>query len=143
VTGWRRGCLLLRFGSRVKNRPTTRRPRLTITKTDPKGSTSNARYPTDEILSEIAAWREADRGRINRRFVAHRDNARLILHPHQILHRQTFFYSVILKARSEDDILRVETGANEKVTLEKVFLEWMDRLAKSISTNGADVGGDE
>jgi hypothetical protein len=34
-------------------------------------------------------------------------------------------------------------GAIENVTLERVFLEWMDRLAKSINTNGHYVGGDE
>jgi hypothetical protein len=31
----------------------------------------------------------------------------------------------------------------EKATLERVFLEWMERLAKCISSNGEDVGGDE
>jgi hypothetical protein len=30
----------------------------------------------------------------------------------------------------------------EKVTLERVFLEWMERLAKSISISGEYVGGD-
>jgi hypothetical protein len=35
------------------------------------------------------------------------------------------------------------SGANEKVTLERVFLEWMDKLAKCLSANGDDVGADE
>jgi hypothetical protein len=35
------------------------------------------------------------------------------------------------------------TNTIEKVTLDKVFLEWMDRLAKYIRTNGDYVGGDE
>jgi hypothetical protein len=34
-------------------------------------------------------------------------------------------------------------GIAEIVTLERGFLEWMERLAKCISTNGEDVGGDE
>jgi hypothetical protein len=35
------------------------------------------------------------------------------------------------------------TGDIQKVTLERVFLEWMDRLAKCISINGVYIGGDE
>jgi hypothetical protein len=31
----------------------------------------------------------------------------------------------------------------EKVTLERVFLEWMERLTKCLSTNGEYMGGDE
>jgi hypothetical protein len=31
----------------------------------------------------------------------------------------------------------------EKVTLERVFLEWMEKLIKCLSTNGEYVGGDE
>jgi hypothetical protein len=34
-------------------------------------------------------------------------------------------------------------GTIEKVTLETVFFEWMERLAKCISTNGEYVGGNE
>jgi hypothetical protein len=34
-------------------------------------------------------------------------------------------------------------GILEKLTLERVFLEWMEMLAKCISTNGEYVGGDE
>jgi hypothetical protein len=31
----------------------------------------------------------------------------------------------------------------EKITLKRVFLEWMERLIKCLSTNGEYVGGDE
>jgi hypothetical protein len=34
-------------------------------------------------------------------------------------------------------------GTIEKVTLERAFLECMERLARCISTNGEYVGGDE
>jgi hypothetical protein len=34
-------------------------------------------------------------------------------------------------------------GTLEKVTLERVFFEWMERLATYISINGEHVGGDE
>jgi hypothetical protein len=45
-----------------------------------------------------------------------------------------------------DDFLaaRMElTNTIEKATLERVFLEWMERLGKCISANGEHVGGDE
>jgi hypothetical protein len=33
------------------------------------------------------------------------------------------------------------TGTIEKVTLQRVFLEWMERLRRCIDTNGEYVGG--
>jgi hypothetical protein len=45
-----------------------------------------------------------------------------------------------------DDLLagRMDlTSTIEKVTLQRVFLDWMDRPAKCISTNDDDLGGDE
>jgi hypothetical protein len=42
-----------------------------------KGSTFQTKCWTDEILSEIPTWPEADRGRANRRLVVDASNARL------------------------------------------------------------------
>jgi hypothetical protein len=39
------------------------------------------------------------------------------------------------------DAIMALTGIIEKVTLQRVFLEWMERLRRCIDTNGEYVGG--
>jgi hypothetical protein len=39
------------------------------------------------------------------------------------------------------DAVIARTGTIEKVTLQRVFLEWMKRLRRRIETNGEYVGG--
>jgi hypothetical protein len=87
-----------------------------VVKVLPKGGSFNVNYDTNEILSEIACWREAQGGGTNRELVIHSDNARpillaehcdisklagwfelLILNTRQISHCQTFSYSVLSK----------------------------------------------
>jgi hypothetical protein len=47
-----------------------------VVKLLPKGGIFNASYYTDEILSEIARWSEAQGGSTNRKLVVHADRAR-------------------------------------------------------------------
>jgi hypothetical protein len=47
-----------------------------VVKLPPKGGTSKASSYTDEILSEIVCWREAQRGSTNRKLVVHANNTR-------------------------------------------------------------------
>jgi histone-lysine N-methyltransferase SETMAR len=143
-----------------------------VVKLLPKGGTLNASEYTDAILSEIACWREVQRGSTNRKLVVHADNARprpagrtvryietcgMIRVPHlpysPDLAPSDFFRFRYLKSMFQGR--HFETGEErlaamrdmlatiEKVTLERVFLEWMERLAKCISTFGEYVGGDE
>jgi hypothetical protein len=61
-----------------------------------------------------------------------------ILHTHQIYHHQTFFYSVISKACSMDDISRPGTSFYPLVTIEKVTLQ-REFLAGWISPQNVSV----
>jgi hypothetical protein len=47
-----------------------------VVKLLPKGATLDASYNTDEILSKISSWREAQGGSANRSLVIHAENAR-------------------------------------------------------------------
>jgi hypothetical protein len=47
-----------------------------VVKLLPKGDTFNASDYVNEIISEIASWREGQGGKTNRRLIAHIDNAR-------------------------------------------------------------------
>jgi hypothetical protein len=47
-----------------------------VVKLLPKGGTFNANSYTNEILSEIACWREAQGRGTNRKFVVHANNTR-------------------------------------------------------------------
>jgi hypothetical protein len=143
-----------------------------VVKLLPKGGTFDARYSTDEILSEIACWREAQRGSTNRKLVVDADNAR----PHTA--RRTVRYGEAYGMvrsphlpyspdRAPPDLFRFDDlkimlqrrhfetrevllaairdlpSTIEKDILEGVFLERMERLAQYIRTNGEYVGGVE
>jgi hypothetical protein len=92
-----------------------------------KGGTCNARFSIDEILSEIASWREGQYGISNRQVIVQADNApprtarstlrciesyKMVQLPHSPyspdLAPSDFLDSVILKAGSMDRILRLE-----------------------------------
>jgi hypothetical protein len=138
----------------------------------PNGGTLNAASCTDEIVSEIACWREAQRGSTNRKLVVHADNTRphtagrtvryieacgMVRAPHSPdspdLAVTDFFLfgclSGMLRGRHFETgeelwaAIRDLLGTIEKVTLARVFLKWMEGLAKSIRTSGEYVGGDE
>jgi histone-lysine N-methyltransferase SETMAR len=47
-----------------------------VVKLLPKGGIFNPSYCIDEIVSEIASWREAQKGSTTRKLVVHADNAR-------------------------------------------------------------------
>jgi hypothetical protein len=137
-----------------------------------KGSTCDARSYIDEILSEIASWHEAEGGGTNRGLIVQAENARahtagsilrslescgMVRAPDSPISPDLAgsdfvvvgYLKSMLRGRhfgSGDEGLAAiidPTGTNEKVTFETVFLEWMDRLAESISTNGDYVTGDK
>jgi hypothetical protein len=92
-----------------------------------KGSTCNARFSIDEVLPEIASWREGQYGTSNRQVIVQADNApprtarstlrciesyKMVRLPHSPyspdLVPSDFLDSVISKASSMDRILRLE-----------------------------------
>jgi histone-lysine N-methyltransferase SETMAR len=143
-----------------------------VVKLLPKDGTFNANFDMNEILSEIACWREAQGGGTNRQLVVHADNARpqtaggtlryleasgMVRVPHPPyspdLAPSDFFLFGYLKSmlqgrhfeRSEGLLAAILALLDtiENVTLQRAFLEWMKRLTKCLSTNGEYVGGDE
>jgi hypothetical protein len=122
-----------------------------------------------EILSEIVRWRNEEPGTAGQKLIVHSDNARphtarqtrdfieadgMEQAPHPPsspdLGPSDFYLFSDLKDRfqgqhfeNEDqlfDAIMALTGTIEKVTLQRVFLEWIERLRRCIDINDEYVG---
>jgi histone-lysine N-methyltransferase SETMAR len=136
----------------------------------PKEGGFNASDYTTEILSEIVHWRNEEQGTAGQELIVHSDNTRphtgrrtrdfieaygteQAPHPPYSpdLAPSDFCLFGYLKDKFQgqhfedgdqlfDPIIAL-TGTIEKLTLQRVFLEWMERLRRFIDTNGEYVGG--
>lgn len=131
----------------------------------PKGSKFNTDYYISEILTPLAAWRAGQVGATDRKLIVHSDNARphmakkvneffanngMTRAPHppyspDLAPCDFFLFGYIkerLKGRSFNDADQLLMAINgvcesiEKATLEKVFYEWRERLAKCLVACG-------
>jgi hypothetical protein len=115
----------------------------------------NAGYYIAEILEPLSQWRSIEATSNERKLLMHADNPR----PHTIKLSTQYFNENRMKSAPSDFYLfgyvkRCLAGISfedanqllaavegvleviEKVTLQAVFLEWMDRSRKCIATNG-------
>jgi histone-lysine N-methyltransferase SETMAR len=129
----------------------------------PKGFKFNASYYVTQILDPLSKWRRTQVGRINRRLIAHADNARphtakmtsqfmeqnsMQMAPHpayspDLAPSDFCLFGSVKQLLSEcqfadqDSLLQAVSGilmGIEKVTLESVFHNWMERLCQSRAT---------
>jgi hypothetical protein len=141
-----------------------------VVKLLPKGWSFNVFCCTPEILSEVVRWRNEEPGTAGQKLIVHSDNAcpstarqtgdfldahgmEQVPHlPYSPDRAPADFYLFgyltdrLQRQHCEDgdqlfDADMALTKPIEKVTLQKVFLEWMERLRRCIDTNGEYVGG--
>jgi histone-lysine N-methyltransferase SETMAR len=134
----------------------------------PKGCKFNSSHYITEILSPLSEWRSADAHGRTRKLIVHADNARphvfrqtidylerngmkRALHPPYSPDLAPSDFSLFGYVKgcladhsfeSTDALFGVVQGileAIEKVTLQAVFLDWMERLWKCIDSNGVYV----
>jgi hypothetical protein len=141
-----------------------------VVKLLPKRGSFNASYHTTEILPEVVRWRNEEPGMAGQKLIVYSHNAcphtarqtrdfieadgmEQALHPpySPILAPSDFYLFGYLRDRLQGqhfedgdqlfDALMALTETIEKVTLQRVFLEWMERLRRCTETNGEYVGG--
>jgi transposase len=141
-----------------------------VVKLLPKGGSFDGSCYTTEILSEVVRWRNEDPGMAGQKLIVHSDNAhphtarqtrnfieasgmKQAPHPPYSpdLALSDFCLFGYLKDRlqgqhfeDEDqlfDAIMALTETIKKVTLTRVFLEWMERLSRWIDTNGEYIEG--
>jgi histone-lysine N-methyltransferase SETMAR len=129
-----------------------------------EGGSVSASFYTTEILSEVVLWRNDEPGTAGQKLTVHSDNARahtakqtrdfiegsgIEQTPHPpyspILAPSDFYLFNYLKDRLQGqhfedgdqlfDAIMALTGTIEKVILQRVFLEWMERLRRCTDTN--------
>jgi hypothetical protein len=123
-----------------------------------------------EILSEVVRWRNEEPGTAGQQLIVPSDNAhpytarqiRASLEAHGMEQAPHLLYSPdrapsdfylfdYLKDKLQGqyfedgdqlfDVIMALTGTIEKLTLQGVFLQWMERLRRCIDTNGEYAGG--
>jgi histone-lysine N-methyltransferase SETMAR len=131
----------------------------------PNGSKFNAKYYTNKILSRVSEWRQETRGGATRRLIVHADNARphtaaistSFLEENGMMKAHHPPYSPDLGPSDFylfGYIIRNLSGTSfdegrellsaivdnldfiEKATLNRVFLEWMERLRRCLDISG-------
>jgi hypothetical protein len=141
-----------------------------VVKLLPKRGSLNASDYTPEILSEVVHWRNAEPGMADRKLIVHSDNARpqtarqtrnfieaygMEQTPHppssSDLAPSDFYLFGYLKDRLQGqhfgdgdqvfDAIMALTGTINKVSLQRAFLEWMERSRRCIDANGEYIGG--
>jgi histone-lysine N-methyltransferase SETMAR len=122
------------------------------------------------MLSEVVRWRIEEPGTAGQKLIVHSDNSRphtarqtrdfsetygmdQAFHPPyspDLAPSDCYLFGYLkdrLQGQQFEDghqlfnAVMTVTGAIEKVTLQRVFFEWMERLRRYIDTNGEYVGG--
>jgi hypothetical protein len=135
----------------------------------PKGFKFNASYDVTQILDPLSKWRRTQVGRTNRKLVMHADNGRphMVKMTPQFMEQNSmqraphpayspdlvpfdfYLFGYVGQLLSgcqfadQDSLLQAVSDilvGIEKVTLESVFHDWMERLCQCSATGGEYVG---